>query len=90
MKKHKIVGDSLRIQTLADLGLEDKYYYSMRCFNKGLCFQGLGEVAIIDNNGALEASFSFDSPETYVVTGGDNALHSVYASETAIIIYTPV
>lgn len=75
--------ESLRTLAMADMGLEDTYFYSMRCFDGGLCLQGSGEAAIIDDNGTLEAFVTFDAPETYVVTGGDGALYSVYAGESS-------
>lgn len=75
--------ESLRTLAMADMGLEDTYFYSMRCFDGGLCLQGAGEAAIVDEKGDLEAFVTFDTPETYVVTGGDEALYAVSAGEAS-------
>lgn len=79
-------GGSLRTLAMADMGLEDTYFYSMRCFDGGLCLQGAGEAAIIDENGALEAFVTLDTPETYVVVGGDGALYAVSAGEASAAV----
>ena len=76
-------GENLRTLAMADMGLEDTYFYSMRCFDGGLCLQGAGEAAIVDEKGDLEAFVTFDTPETYVVTGGDEALYAVSAGEAS-------
>lgn len=79
-------GESLRTLAMADMGLEDTYFYSMRCFDGGLCLQGAGEAAIIDENGALDAFVTLDTPETYVVVGGDGALYAVSAGEASTAV----
>ena len=73
-------GEVLSDLPLDSIGLDGGHLSSIHCFDGGICLLGSGEAVVLDGGGPPAFRAALDSPDSYLVTGGDGQLYSVTAT----------